>query len=339
MRVVILNINGVKIPDEIIKALKNDKFVVFAGAGVSMNEPTSLLGFDGLVKEITKNTGYDYENSDYKNKPDVFLGMLEHNKVRVKERAANYFKERDIKYSNMHKFILELFSDESKIRLVTTNYEYAFEKALSDTSKVKTYSYPALPIGDDFRGIVHIHGEQDSPENMILTDSDFGKAYLLEGTASSFLIKLFKEYTVLFIGYSHEDVIMNYFSRGLPTNENSKRYIFVGEENKTDWNLYGLEPIYFSKHDYDCQTKTLQMLSERVNRNFMEWGTKIEYIVKSNPPTKEQDIDEIKEILYNKILLEIFIQKIKDDSFEMWTKWFYDKGFLDFFGNKKGLTD
>lgn len=50
----------------------------------------------------------------------------------------------------------------------------------------------------------------------MLTDSDFGRAYLTEGWAPIFLHKLFERYAALFIGYSHKDPIKNYLGRGLP---------------------------------------------------------------------------------------------------------------------------
>ena len=40
---------------------------------------------------------------------------------------------------------------------------------------------------------------------MVLTDKDFGRAYLTEGWARRFIQDLFLKFTVLFVGYSHND--------------------------------------------------------------------------------------------------------------------------------------
>jgi hypothetical protein len=40
-------------------------------------------------------------------------------------------------------------------------------------------------------------------DRMVLTDSDFGSAYLTEGWATRFLQRLFTHNVVMFIGYSH----------------------------------------------------------------------------------------------------------------------------------------
>ena len=49
--------NGIKFPDEIINAVREDRLVIFAGAGVSVNKPTSLPNFENLTKEIAEDTG------------------------------------------------------------------------------------------------------------------------------------------------------------------------------------------------------------------------------------------------------------------------------------------
>jgi hypothetical protein len=49
----------------------------------------------------------------------------------------------------------------------------------------------------------------------VLTDEDFGRAYLTEGWAREFLQRLFAEFTTLFVGYSHNDLPVEYLARGM----------------------------------------------------------------------------------------------------------------------------
>jgi hypothetical protein len=56
-------------------------------------------------------------------------------------------------------------------------------------------------------------------QDIVLTDSDFGRAYLTEGWARRFLVDLFRHFTVLFVGYSHSDTVMHYLARALPEQE------------------------------------------------------------------------------------------------------------------------
>ena len=91
-------------------------------------------------------------------------------------------------------------------------------------SSPEVFRAPALPLGNEFRGIVHVHGSVVCPERMVLTDADFGRAYIVEGWAQRFLVELFGCFTVLFVGYSHNDTIMNYLARALPVEEECKAF-------------------------------------------------------------------------------------------------------------------
>src|SRR5207247_1672794 len=83
--------------------------------------------------------------------------------------------------------------------------------------QAKIFYAPALPLGDDFNGLVYLHGSAaEAPHHCILTDEDFGRAYLTQAWASRFLAAMFSRYVVLFVGYSHDDTVMNYLARGLP---------------------------------------------------------------------------------------------------------------------------
>ena len=64
-----------------------------------------------------------------------------------------------------------------------------------------------------WRGIVHVHGNINNPKYMVVTDEDFGKAYLTEGLCDSIFEKNYLQtYTVLFIGYSYNDTILRYLT-------------------------------------------------------------------------------------------------------------------------------
>jgi hypothetical protein len=51
------------------------------------------------------------------------------------------------------------------------------------------------------------------PRRLVVTDKDFGRAYLREAWAARFLERIFSAVTVLFIRYSHGDVVMHYLTR------------------------------------------------------------------------------------------------------------------------------
>ncbi len=111
---------------------------------------------------------------------------------------------------------------------------------------------PALPLGNDFGGIVHIHGHVDGPTNgVIATDMDFSRAYLTEGWARRFLLALFTDSrkTVLFVGYSHDDLIVSYLARGLPTGGALRFALLpstIGEGDVQRWEGLGIQPVTYA---------------------------------------------------------------------------------------------
>ena len=88
---------------------------------------------------------------------------------------------------------------------------------------------------------------------MVITDKDFGRAYINEGWAQRFLVKLFSNFTILFIGYSHKDRIMNYLTRALQPRETNLRFALTpeNETDNIDWNVLGIQPINYPQPNED----------------------------------------------------------------------------------------
>ncbi len=83
-----MKFKDIDIPDELIEAVKSNRLVVFAGAGVSMGEPCSLPNFRDLCELIGSGTGLEIEEEEHE---DVYLGKLQDKGVDIKRKSA-YFK-------------------------------------------------------------------------------------------------------------------------------------------------------------------------------------------------------------------------------------------------------
>ena len=213
-----VKLSGVDFPPSLLNALRDGRLVVFAGAGVSMGEPARLPNFSELCQEIAQDTGETPQSGELE---DRFLGRLKHRGVQVHQRAKQALEKRCPKPTDLHRDLLRLHSGKA-MRIVTTNFDLLFEQSIETTIRdaaSEVFSAPALPLGNEFKGIVHVHGTLDRPEDMVLTDADFGRAYLTEGWARRFLVGLFRSFTVLFVGYSHDDLVMNYLARALTAGE------------------------------------------------------------------------------------------------------------------------
>ena len=314
-----MDIKGVKIPYELLDAIKDDKLVIFAGAGVSMNPPAKLCDFISLTRRIAENSYITYDD---KKEPDRFLGQISSTeKIPVHNLACEILKtEEDC--SKLHISIVKIFGNR-KIKIITTNYDELFEKALT-TENIETNIYinPAIPYGFDFEGLVHIHGSINDSKSIILTDDDFGKGYMTKGQVTKFLVDVFENYHVLFIGYSYNDVIMRYLTRALYSSTKYKRYILTDSES--DWKLLNIEPLYYKKATHELVSDVLDEITNIVNSSYSNWEVVSREIALNSRDNSNWEI--LKYQIEDEAKLNLFL---KYASFEQWYMWFDSNGYFD----------
>ena len=319
-----MKIGGIDFPRPILNALRNDKLVVFAGAGVSMGKPASLPSFTKLAMAIAQGTGEELKEHEPE---DRFLGRLKHkgvevHKIAVEELKKNCYGEIP-KPTDLHRDLLKLYPESVAPRIVTTNFDTLFEQAgeCLFVSRPEVFTSPALPQGGHFAGIVHVHGVLSRPQDMVLTDADFGRAYLTEGWARRFLVDVFRSYAVLFVGYRHNDTIMNYLSRALPIDETKSRFALTREPDESHWQYLGIEPITYGKssdNDHGALYSGINGLAKNTRRNILGWQREITEIAEEAPPLDEEKIDLIEEALRDATKTRFFTDAAH--SFE-WVDW------------------
>ncbi len=269
------------IPLEILEARDDDQLVLFCGAGISLN--AGLMNFKDLVNHVYEALGdemTDEEDKAYKKGLyDRVFELLER-RYFLKDRADKYLVREKIIDSlsitpeadlSTHKAILELSKTQNgKIRLVTTNVDHGFllaEPALKNCID----SAPKLPIPKPYKwySLVHLHGiidDNDSDgKNLVFTSGDFGTAYLTERWASRFVSELFRNFQVLFVGYSIEDPVMRYMTDAIAAElrRGDKQFFqpfaFVAthpakrKKDQKAWEAKGVRPILYNarkKHTY-----------------------------------------------------------------------------------------
>ena len=310
-----LRFGELEFPMAIIEALKQDRLVVFAGAGVSMGPPANLMNFNELTQLIihgsSASTPSNLENqihdlnltdptlkhkilqaiytSQYR-PPEERLGEAQDSgRINIHAQCQFHLKDDDLQPNPLHTQIIRLFADKT-IRIITTNFEGLFEKAANALGVAPDVSIaPNLPQGDVFKGIVHLHGSLKHENSIILSDRDFGRAYLSEGWARRFITRVFANYTVLFIGYSYNDTIMKYLARS--TSQNPQHQLFgissVTAENqlaeKRRWELLGMTHIPYTapKHNHQALNQGLKALANSHNWNWKQQNTQVTCLVKS----------------------------------------------------------
>lgn len=240
----------VELPDEILDAHKRGELVFFVGAGASIETPSNLPSFNKLAEELARRAAHPFSKHEGL---DYFIGQLESlpQGFDAHYHAQMIISDPKSQFNSLHRALVDIAGSGREFRVVTTNYDNHLTSAARDGSITipDTWYAPALPLGHDFVGLVHLHGSAlRSKDEMILTDRDFGRAYLTEAWATRFLLQMFERFTVVFIGYSHDDVIMRYLALGLPSNGRntpSKRFAFTHDPSNSKWSYLGIRPIEY----------------------------------------------------------------------------------------------
>lgn len=322
-----MRINSIDFPDDLVESLQNKELVIFAGAGVSMGDPTCLPDFAKLTRAIAKDTRHKLgRRKDY----EVFLGELKDNfgsgdGPNVNKLAADILEKKCKSPNRLHKAIINLFEQSTDIKIVTTNYDQMLETAARDMGvSMPVFDAPALPLGNDISGVVHLHGNVNNHKYIVLTDEDFGKAYLTDGYASRFLVQLFTQYDVLFIGYSLNDTVLHYLAKAMSRVSQRNKYILT-DKDKNKYKSIGIIPIPYPEGEHEEMTQAIEALGERVRMNMIQWKEFFEDI-KTNPPkdtTKESIVSYcLKDYDKTRIMMQII-------SGELWIAALNDKGVFD----------
>ena len=324
-----MRFNGVKLPAEVLEAQDEGRLVVFAGAGVSVPAPSNYPGFPGLVQQI----GGGSEKPENK-KFEVILGHLQDSGIDVHGKAQRILSNPDSKPNHLHYSIVKLFPSVDKVRVVTTNFDSHITTAAKEVfgDAARNFAAPVLPLGHDFSGIVYLHGNvQRESRQLVLTDDDFGRAYLTEGWARRFLRGLFSEYTVVFIGYSHDDTVLEYLARGLPPRSKLKRFAFVKDGDEHTWNYLRVTSISYPLQEeaedrHAVLAGTLERWVTHTRLGALNKRERLHRLLSGSPPIDPDEDDYCEDALKRIETARFFTEPQVGPE---WLEWVARKGLLD----------
>lgn len=333
-------INDIELPEKLLNSLENNQLVIFAGSGVSKGSPSNFPLFEGLVNSIKDKSGSELKRKENES-PDSYLGRLKYQDIAVHKITRDIFCDTSSEPNELHRNIIKLFENENSIKLVTTNFDPHFTTAFKDVygEEIQPYYAPALPRGEDFTGLVYLHGAvevDDSRTNLILTDEDFGQAYFTQGFAREFAIKLFETYNVLFIGYSLNDVVMRYLTRGMPNKKD--HFALIENGNRKEIEELGITPIlYPNNNNHEDLYVLIDKLVNYREMDFFDHRNRLLDIAdKEFGQVGKDEFNYLETAVELNNNLEIFLDKIESDC---WLDWFYNNEYLDdLFNIDKRLT-
>lgn len=311
--------NGPNIPDELLWDRDEGNVVFLCGAGISM--PSGLPSFWELTKyvidKIDPSSDSDIarafapwvdDSHESKQIPvaarisfdQIFNLLIESiGKEAVDRHVFDKLSSADpSKQSNEHEILVRLSSNaEGRPQIVTTNFDRLFDSALKEKS-VQNFIPPMFPnlehSGVDATGVTYLHGRlPDNPSDQssfVLSSSDFGRAYLSEGWATSFIRNLLQRYTVVLVGYSAEDPPVKYLLQGLASSRLSSEanlYAFdsgTDDEVRAKWKDRGVKTIAYAGigSDHSALWGSLSCWADRAD-SVIDWRKSVLELAQSDP--------------------------------------------------------
>ena len=229
---------GPNIPAHLMNELDDGNVVFFCGAGVSAGQGSELPDFPELVKQVygrnhmepdeIESEALDLKNSNLDTiqlgRPnlDKALGLLE-GRLGAQILRSTIIECLTVEQTGplkTHEALIALSrTEEQGVRLITTNFDDRFiETELLKEHLIDTGPKLPIPKKHSWSTLVHLHGRiqhQDDGSNLVITEADYGRAYLTEAWAARFITEVFREFTVVFVGYSVSDPVMSYLVHAL----------------------------------------------------------------------------------------------------------------------------
>jgi SIR2-like domain len=285
-------LGGVQIPADVLTAQEEGRLVIFTGAGISIAPPSDLPNFAGLARQVAQRlqSRLNPEDDKWRSQLDAFMDVLNESEGVDVHRLVQGIVTAPSSSPNANHEALARIAAQGTARVVTTNYDLHLEKALlgRQTGKLEVFRAPALPLGDDFEGLVYLHGSAaGESRQLVVTDRDFSRAYFHSAWAARFLERMFREYVVLFVGYSHSDVVMRYLGLGLgPT---SQRYVLTDRPDDPIWKRLRVTVLDYPAGRHDVLTRCLTEWADLGGMGLLDHRQRIRELVSSaSEPTPDE---------------------------------------------------
>lgn len=312
-------IREIDFPATLIDAHRGGRLVIFVGAGASRDKPASLPDFRALTAEIADEAREQAEDADLDN-PDRFLGRLADRDVDVHRRVFDHINMPNSAPNRLHEALVDLALAGQPVRLVTTNYDLHLSNVLHDRGAAcEEYVGPALPMGDDFTGLVYLHGNlRQEPRRLVVTDADFGRAYLRDVWATRFLERMFSSHTVLFVGYSHGDIVMRYLARAL--GPGASRYALTDRPDDPDWRALGINAVGYSVVDgsHSALVDAIERWASQASMGLLDHRQQIARFVSAPPSQVPEEESYLETVVADAHQVKLFADLARGEEWLSW---------------------
>ena len=214
--------------DFLAEELAREKLVIFVGAGVSRN--SGLPSWQELVKVFAKKLGINkscFSSEETLQIPQIFYD--EFSKIKYYEILQEVF-EGTYEPNSIHKTLKKM----NISHIITTNYDELIEKELNESREYDVIGKEEeLAYSKSTKMIIKMHGDMKY-RNVVLKQEDYDNYEENFPLISTYVKSLFTTNTIMFIGYSLNDVnvknIMKWISNIL--NEDFRKVYLVTFDEK-----------------------------------------------------------------------------------------------------------
>jgi len=274
--------------------LEKGKLVVFVGAGVSKN--SGLPDWKELIKDYAEYRGIkEFTSKEYLTIPEeVFerYGSLKYYEIAEKRFSGKYFP------NSIHKILKEM----DLTYIITTNYDTLIEDEIKNLQVVSKDE--DLPYTSSNRMLIKMHGDFKN-KNIVLKKSDYDNYEKNFPLISTFIKGLFTTNTILFIGYSYNDVnvqqIMNWIKEILKE-ETRKAFLveFTEKDDKEEENVNQINRISLKLLTENNDEVLSEDKEKQFNNNYEKTLTKFlsDIYNKKEDIVKDIDIEIYKNLNY-----------------------------------------
>lgn len=223
----------------IVDANDNNRLAVFVGTGLSMTANTKINkipSWGELIEELK--TDLNSTDNDFLRIAQLFY--LEFGAVKYFEKIKSYFPD-SIEPSSVHKILFKIAPE----YIITTNWDTLLEKANNGMYEL-VRSDSELVQSSLRKKIIKIHGDF-SKNNIVFKEDDYLNYQYNFPLIENYIKSILTTHTVLFIGYSYNDVNLKHIINWLKKHSDMlpPKYLFFYDEKQKNITV---QRQYLSNH-------------------------------------------------------------------------------------------
>lgn len=191
-------------PRELLERISDGNVVIFAGAGISTENPAhcNTTFYTEIKHQLDEKRDLDFPSlmDEYCKQVDGRIKLVHSIKKRIEYFSS--FRGFRVPMTRFHRALLPLYMITD---VITTNWDDFFEREAGFTPFV--YDQDIVLLEGSRRRVIKIHGSVTNFGSIVATTDDYRRAFsrLTKGPLGAYLKSILSSKTIIYIGYSLRD--------------------------------------------------------------------------------------------------------------------------------------